>query len=127
MCLTKRNAQKINKGEITIWRGLDVRIFTFLLKELLTRAVFIFTYLRTGQFSVTFRSSSFSYRVKNADPLLISVAALVHCLLLFFCLHERASLQVKRVNSLFSCPFDPEPTGQTDRSTHMTNTAQLQV
>lgn len=41
MCLTKRNPQKINKEEITIWRGLDMRLFTFLLKELLTRLILV--------------------------------------------------------------------------------------
>lgn len=41
MCLTKRNPQKINKEEITIWRGLDMRLFTFLLKELLIRLTLV--------------------------------------------------------------------------------------
>lgn len=131
MCLAVRNPQRVSKEEITIWRGLDGRIFTFFLKELLTRIntyeVFIFTYLEILLFSLTFRSQSFPYSVKNDQLLLISVATLVCCLLSDFCLHEWVFLQVKRMISLFHSLFDPEPVGQTDRSTHMINTAQLQV
>lgn len=123
-CLTKRNPQKINKEEVTIWRGLGVRLFTSLLKELLTG---MNTCKDSPLFSVTFRSQSLPCQVTNDQLLFISVAALVCGLLPYFCLHEWVFSQVRRMNSLFSSPFDPEPTGQTDRSARMINTAQLQV
>lgn len=44
----------------TIWKGLDVKIFTFLLKKFLTRIntykVFIFNYVETVLFSLIFTS-----------------------------------------------------------------------
>lgn len=89
--------------------------------------VLIFICLDALPFSLSLRSPSFPHRVENNQLLFISVATLVCCLLLDFCLHEWVFLQVKRMNSLLSSPFDPEPAGQTDRSTHMINTAQLQV
>ena len=90
--------------------------------------VLIFIYLDALLFNLFLRSPLFPHRVENHQLLFISVATLVCCLLFAdFCLHEWVFLQVKRMNSLLSSPFDPEPAGQTDRSTHMINTAQLQV
>ena len=114
----QRNAQKINKEEITVWRGPDMSN---------SCKVLIFICLDALLFRLSLRSPSFPHRVENNQLLFISVATLVCCLLLDFCLHEWVFLQVKRMNSLLSSPFDPEPAGQTDRSTHMINTAQLQV
>lgn len=42
----------------------------------------------------------------------------VGCLLPIFCLLEWIFSQVRRHSSLASSPSDPEPAGQTDRSTH---------
>lgn len=99
----------------------------WILTRMNTCKIFIFTYLDTLLFSLTLTSQLFPYSVKNDQLLNISVATLVCCLLSDFCLREWVFLQVKRMNSLFSSLFDPEPAGQTDRSTHMIKTAQLQV
>lgn len=65
-------------------------------------------------------------RLKNDQPVCLPVVTQACCLLADLCLHEWVFLYVKETEFPLPPPSDPEPAGQTDRSTHMINTAQLQ-